>query len=135
MYLSFQLDASKQLGIDLRKVHRVEPYQDVFRLPRQKPGVVGLFRSGDILVPVFDFRQILEGFVDKLYSLPHLVLFYGRETLNAFPAFVLDTIHDDCVMAENGLNVPFLDAYDLIYNDLRYHQLDFKTIEEHLNIP
>ena len=135
MYLSFQLDGVKTLAIDLRKVHRVEPYQGVFQLPRQKQGVQGLFPFGDILVPVFDFRVLLDGFVDQRLLLPHLVLFYGRETLNAFPALVQETIQDDCVMAENGLNVPFLDAYDLIYNDNRYHQLDFKTIEEHLNIP
>lgn len=136
MYLSFQLDRTRRWAMDLGKVRHVEAYRDVFALPRQKPAVLGLYRFQDFLVPVFNFRSLLGDLVDDDgLPLPHLVIFYGRETLNAFPALVEESIQEDCVLLENSMNVSYLDAYDLIYNDLRYHQLNFRAIEEHLNIP
>jgi hypothetical protein len=135
MYLSFQLDTQKRWVVDLRKIHRVVNNEGIFAAPRQKPVVLGLFRLQSLLIPVFDLRLLMSGFAGEAISMPHLVIFYGRETLNAFPASVDESIQEECVMVENSLKVPFLDAYDLIYNDLRYHQLDFGAIEEHLNIP
>ena len=38
-------------------------------------------------------------------------------------------------MVDNSLGIRFVDPLDLLYNDSRYHQLDFSAIEEHLNIP
>lgn len=117
-------------------MHHVEAHRDVFALPRQKKAVFGLYRFQDFLVPVFNFRALLGDFLDDDdLLLPHLIIFHGRETLNAFPALVEESIQEDCVMLENSLNVSYLEAYDLIYNDLRYHQLNFRAIEEHLNIP
>ncbi|HSP07021.1 MAG TPA: chemotaxis protein CheW [Acidobacteriota bacterium] len=135
MYLSFRFDADTPWAMDLRKVHRIEPNQGIFGLPKQKASVLGLLHFGDLLVPVFDFRQLLGSFLGAATGLPHLVLFYGKESLNAFPARVDESIQEDCVMVENALNAPFLDPCDLIYNDIRYHQLNFRAIEEHLNIP
>jgi hypothetical protein len=138
MYLSFRFDKDDRWAVDLRKVHRIEENQGVFALPRQRPAVLGLFRFKNLLVPVFDLRRLLGGFLESPsgpVGLPHLVLFYGQESLNAFPARMEESIQEACVMIENSLKVPFLDPYDLIYNDLRYHQLDFRAIEEHLNIP
>lgn len=135
MYLSFRFESGDRWAVDLRKVHRIEANQGVFVLPRQKPAVAGLFRFQDFLVPVFDIRRLLGDFLKETADLPHLVLFYGQESLNAFPARVEESIQEDLLMVENSLKVPFLDPYDLIYNDLQYHQLDFRAIEEHLNIP
>jgi hypothetical protein len=135
MYLSFRLDAARHWGIDLRKVLRVEPFEGIFVLPRQKKGVLGLYRFQQLLVPVFDFRLLLGDFVIDDLPLPHLVIFRGKESLNAFPASVEESIQEDCLMVDNLLGVQFVDPLDLIYNDFRYHQLDFSAIEEHLNIP
>lgn len=135
MYLSFRFDSDTPWAVDLRKVHRIEINQDILTLPRQKTLVLGVLRFEDLLVPVFDVRQLLGGFLGNPTDLPHLVMFYGKESLNAFPARVDESIQEDCVMVENALDVPFLDPCDLIYNDIRYHQLDFRAIEEHLNIP
>lgn len=135
MYLVFRLDPYRWFAVDGIKIEKILPNEDVFALPRIKPEAVGVVRYKSILVPVYDFRVLLPDLFPVFPPLNHLVVFYGNETLNAFVADAAEMITEDCVMTDASLKRNFLEPLDLIYNESTYSQLDFASIEEHLNIP
>ncbi len=141
MYLIFRLDETERHFImDGRKVMGVAAAERIFRMPRQRKEVVGLTRQRDVLVPVYDFRLLLPEMFPPAGGrgyplLPHLILFYGKESLNAFLAEALESLTADCLMCDSPVPSPLLDPQRVLYNDVSYTQLNFPAIEALLNIP
>ena len=135
MYLSFYLGGNDLFAIEQRKVERVLADTGIYRLPRQKDDACGVIEYRRVLVPVFDFRRILPETFANLGKLPHLILFYGNESLNAFLAEAIETISRPEVVPAPEPAFRFILHHRLLYLGENYLQLDLKAIEEVLNIP
>lgn len=140
MYLIFKLDnGQRQFIMDSRKVMGVIAAERIFPMPRQRREVVGVVRREDVLIPVYDFRLLLgEMFApeERKQPLPHLILFYGKESLNAFVAEAVENLTTDCLMSDAPVtSSPFIDPQQVLHNEAAYSQLNFTAIEALLNIP
>jgi CheW-like protein len=131
MYLTLRV-ANQRFAIEGKRVERVIDAEHILPIPRQAPETIGVVAYKGLLIPVFDLERLF----DRERSVhPHLIIFYGKESLNAFPAEAMEGITEECLMTDGGVQHRFLDPLDVIYNDQLYHQLNFSAIEQHLNIP
>jgi chemotaxis signal transduction protein len=135
MYLIFKFDDERHFIMDGRKVMGVIAAERILPMPRQRKEVVGLVRQNDLLIPVYDFRLLLGDDSLGRAPLPHLILFYGKESLNAFLAEAVESFTTDCLMVESPAISAFIDPQQVLYNDVAYTQLNFPAIEALLNIP
>lgn len=131
MYLTFRV-ANQRFAIEGKRVERVIDAEHILPMPRQIPDTIGVLEYKGLLIPVFDLERLLE--IDRSVY-PHLILFYGKESLNAFPAEAMEGITEECVMTDSRRQHRFLDPLVVIHNDQHYHQLNLSAIEEYLNIP
>jgi len=136
MYLMFTFDGAREFMMDGAKVFEVLPAGEIFQAPRQRKEVLGIIRHRDMLIPVYDFRLLLpELFPASSFSPPHLILFYGAESMNAFLAEAMESVTADCLMADVPLVSPFLEPQEVLHEDRSYARLNFTAIEAFLNIP
>jgi hypothetical protein len=131
MYLTFRV-GSLTLAIEGKRVERVIDAERILPIPRQRNETIGMIEYKGLLIPVFDFEALLD--MNRSVA-PHLVLFYGKESLNAFPAEAMEGITEECVMTDSKEQHKFLEPLDVIHNDQVYRQLNLSAIEEYLNIP
>ena len=131
MYLTFRV-GNLTFAKEGKRVERVIDAERILPMPRQSIDTIGVVQYKGLLIPVFDFEGLLE--MSRSVA-PHLVLFYGKESLNAFPAEAMEGITEECLMIDGKKQHRFLDPLDVIHNDRIYHQLNLSAIEEYLNIP
>lgn len=136
MYLSFSWHSGRNFVVQNSSVERIVEAGDLYRIPRSKPFVLGVTEYGGMLIAVFELRQLFPPeFTGNLSSMPHLILFRGEESLNAFPAEALETIQSDFELRHAEKAAPFLTGLELLHAGISYLELDLGAIEQHWNIP